>query len=31
VVVFFAVAAFAVAAIFEIKRLADEPSDSGHH
>ena len=31
VVVFFAVAAFAVAAIFEIKRLADEPSDSDHH
>ncbi len=31
IVVFFAVAAFAVAAIFEIKRLADEPSDSGHH
>ncbi len=31
IMVFFAVAAFAVAAIFEIKRLADEPSDSGHH
>ncbi len=31
VVVFFAVAAFAVAAIFEIKRLADQPSDSEHH
>jgi hypothetical protein len=31
VVVFFAVAAFVVAAIFEIKRLADQPSDEGHH
>ena len=31
IVVFFAVAAFAVAAIFEIKRLADQPSDSDYH
>jgi NADH:ubiquinone oxidoreductase subunit 3 (subunit A) len=31
IVVFFAVAAFAVAAVFEIKRLADQPSDANHH
>jgi hypothetical protein len=31
IVVFFAVAAFAVASIFEIKRLADQPSDANHH
>jgi hypothetical protein len=31
IVVFFAVAAFAVASIFEINRLADQPSDANHH
>jgi hypothetical protein len=31
VVTFLVVAAFAVAALFEIKRLVDQPSDERHH
>jgi len=31
VMTFLVVSAFATAAVFEIKRLADQPSDEGHH
>ena len=31
VVVFLVVGAFVIAAMFEIKRLADQPSDANHH
>jgi hypothetical protein len=31
IVAFFVVGTFVIAAMFEIKRLADQPSDEGHH
>ena len=31
ILTFLAVSAFVVAAVFEIKRLADQPSDADHH
>jgi len=31
ILTFLAVTAFVIAAIFEIKRLADQPSDANHH